>query len=235
MKEPATRTSFADHIRRLGTEVPVGADAVKPKLRGWFHAAMAPLVLAAAITLVWIAPNTAGKVSCVVFGISSFILFSVSGIYHRGNWSPLVSGALRLADHSNIFLIIAGTYTPLSVELLSPRTATLVLCIVWGGALAAIATRFFWTTAPRWFYVPIYLALGWVAIWFLPQFAQSGGMAVLWLTISGGIAYTVGAVIYATKWPNPSPRWFGFHEIFHLFTVAGFVCHCVAIYLAVLS
>ncbi len=208
------------------------AEAIKPRLRGWVHAGMAPLVLAGAIVLVALAPTTAGTISTAVFGASAIMLFGTSAVYHRGTWSPRVAGVLRRLDHTNIFLIIAGTYTPLAVLLLDPPTARTLLLVVWSGALLGTLARVFWLGAPRWLYVPIYLALGWVAVWFMPAFWDSGGPAIVWLIAGGGLAYTVGAVVYGTKRPNPSPRWFGFHEIFHVLTVVGFTCHYVAVSIA---
>lgn len=207
------------------------ADAVKPRLRGWIHAGVAPLVLAASIVLVVLSPTPAAKWSTAVFGLSAVLLFGTSAVYHRGRWSPRVQGVLRRLDHTNIFLIIAGTYTPLAVLLLPASTARILLIIVWSGALVGLLARVLWLGAPRWVYVPVYLALGWVAVAFLPQFWQSGGPAIVWLVAAGGLAYTVGAVVYGLKRPNPSPRWFGFHEIFHALTIAGFACHYVAIFL----
>ena len=206
-------------------------DSVKPKLRGWIHAGMAPLVLAAGIVLVALSPAPA-RLPNVVFSISALLLFGTSAIYHRGRWSPRVAGVLRRMDHTNIFLIIAGTYTPLSAILLEPDTALTLLIIVWSGALVGLLMRVFWLGAPRWLYTPIYVALGWVAVWFLPDFAEAGGTALLWLVIAGGVAYTLGAVVYGLKRPNPSPRWFGFHEVFHTLTVVGFTCHYVAVSIA---
>ncbi|WP_250446234.1 hemolysin III family protein [Actinotalea sp. C106] len=208
------------------------ADAVKPRLRGWIHAGMAPVVLVAAVVLVVVSPTRAAVVANAVFGVSAILLFGTSAIYHRGTWSPRVTGVLRRLDHTNIFLIIAGTYTPLAVLLLPSSTSSTLLLVVWAGALAGLLARVFWLGAPRWFYVPVYIALGWVAVWFLPDFWDLGGPAVVWLVAAGGLAYTVGAVVYATKRPNPSPRWFGFHEIFHVLTVVGFGCHFAAVALA---
>ena len=142
---------------------------------------------------------------------------------------------LRRIDHSNIFLLIAGTYTPISVALLERSDALTVLLIVWIGAFVGIGTSVFWPTAPRWFTTPIYVILGWVALWYLPQLWATGGPAVVWLLIAGGLLYTIGALVYGLKWPDPSPKTFGFHEIFHSFTVAGWITHCVAAFLAVLS
>lgn len=205
----------------------------KPRLRGWFHAGAFPLALAAGIVLIALAPTTATAVACTVFAVSSWLLFGVSGVYHRGTWGPKTRAVLRRLDHTNIFLIIAGTYTPLSIVLLSRRSAEVLLTLVWAGALIGIGMRVFWLGAPRWVYVPCYLALGWAAVFFLPQFLHHGGWAVLAPIVAGGLLYSAGAVVYALKRPNPSPRWFGFHEIFHLFTIAAFVCHYVAISIAV--
>lgn len=210
-------------------------DAVKPRLRGWIHAGMAPLVLAAGIVLVALSPTSTARVANVVFWLSALMLFGTSAVYHRGRWSPRVAGVLRRMDHTNIFLIIAGTYTPLSVLLLDTGTARTLLIIVWSGALVGLLMRVFWLDAPRWLYTPIYVALGWVAVWFLPEFAEAGGTALVWLVIAGGIAYTLGALVYGLKRPNPSPRWFGFHEIFHTLTVVGYTCHYVAVSIATYS
>lgn len=208
---------------------------VKPRLRGWIHAGTFPLALAASIVLIALAPTPAGKISASVFGLSACLLFGVSAVYHRGNWSPRTEAVLRRLDHTNIFLIIAGTYTPLAVLLLPPGQGTVLLALVWSGALLGLLARIFWLNAPRWVYVPVYLALGWVAVAYMGQFWATGGPAVVWLIAAGGVFYTAGAIVYGTKKPDPSPAWFGFHEIFHVCTVLGFACHVVAIYLANLA
>ncbi|MBC7292073.1 MAG: hemolysin III family protein [Actinotalea sp.] len=208
-------------------------DAIKPRLRGWIHAGVTPLVVVASVLLVITAPTTAGKVTSSVFGVSAILLFGTSAVYHRGTWSPRTGAVLRRLDHTNIFLIIAGTYTPLTALLLPWPLNRNLLVIVWSGAVAGLLARVFWLHAPRWFYVPVYVALGWVAVWFLPEFAASGGAAIAWLVAAGGLAYTAGAVVYGTKRPNPSPRWFGFHEVFHVLTVVGYACHYAAVTIAV--
>jgi hemolysin III len=215
--------------RNAKNAVASAAQAVKPKLRGWLHAGTFPLALAAGIVLICLAPTTGTALACAVFAASSWLLFGVSGIYHRGTWSPKTRAILRRLDHTNIFLIIAGTYTPLSIVLLPHHTAIVLLTLVWAGALIGIGMRVFWLTAPRWVYVPCYLALGWAALFYLPAFMAHGGVAVLVLIATGGILYSIGAVVYALKRPNLSPRWFGFHELFHAFTIAAFVCHYIAI------
>ncbi|WP_149202291.1 PAQR family membrane homeostasis protein TrhA [Actinotalea subterranea] len=211
-------------------------DAVKPRLRGWIHAGTAPIALVGAIVLVVLAPTTEAKVTTGVFGLSAILLFGTSAVYHRGTWSPKVAGVLRRLDHTNIFLIIAGTSTPLSVLLLDSPLDRTLLVVVWSGALLGTLARIFWLGAPRWLYVPVYVALGWVSVWFMPDFwVTPNGPAIVWWVAVGGLAYTVGAVVYGTKRPNPSPRWFGFHEIFHVLTVVGFLCHYVAVSLATYS
>ncbi|WP_425394251.1 PAQR family membrane homeostasis protein TrhA [Actinomyces vulturis] len=211
-------------------------DTIKPRLRGWIHACTAPLAFASCLVLVILAPTTSLTIACVIYSVCTLLLFGNSGIYHLGNghWGIRVAAILRRIDHANIFLLIAGTYTPLCLALLAPATAKSVLCIVWGGALAGIFARLFWMSAPRWLYTPLYIILGWVAVWFLPDFWQAGGPAVVALIASGGVIYTLGALVYAMKKPDLFPRWFGFHEIFHVCTVLAWIVQCIACYLAVL-
>ncbi|HLT83430.1 MAG TPA: hemolysin III family protein [Phototrophicaceae bacterium] len=233
------RADAQDPARRAADTVGAHADAiidaVKPRLRGWIHAGTAPLALVAGIVLVALAPAGAATVSTAVFAVTAVLLFGTSAVYHRGTWRAPAAAVLRRLDHANIFLLIAGTYTPLSVLMLPSDTARVLLTVVWVGAVAGILMRVFWLGAPRWLYVPIYLALGWVAVWFLPTFFREGSPAIMWLVIAGGLSYTAGALVYGLKRPNPSPRWFGFHEIFHVGTVGGYVCHYVAVLLAVLA
>lgn len=209
------------------------ADTVKPHLRGWIHAGTFPLALVSGIVLVALAPSGRPKVATAIFAVTAALLFGISALYHRGTWSPRTNQLLKRFDHSNIFLIIAGTYTPFTVLLLPEGPAQILLWLVWGGALAGIAFRVFWVGAPRWLYVPVYLAMGWAAVFFLPEFLEHGGVAVLSLVIVGGVLYTLGGVVYGIKRPNPSPRYFGFHEIFHVLTVAAFAAHYVGISIAV--
>ena len=208
------------------------AESVKPHLRGWIHLGVTPFVIAASIVLVVLSPTSTAKWSCAVFGLTAIMLFGTSALYHRGHWSPTTSAVLRRLDHTNIFLIIAGTYTPLSILLLPASTARVLLIVVWAGALVGVLARVFWLGAPRWVYVPVYVALGWVAVWFFPSFYRAGGPWIVFWIALGGLAYTLGAVVYGTKRPNPSPRWFGFHEVFHALTVVGFGCHYIAVSMA---
>jgi hemolysin III len=209
--------------------------AVKPRLRGWLHAGTFPISLIAGIVLVALADGTRETVATAVYAISAVLLFGTSALYHRGNWSPAAEKRLKRLDHSNIFLIIAGTYTPFSVILLGHRGGTTLLWIVWTAALGGIAFRVLWVGAPRWLYTPVYLALGWVAIFYIGAILDTGGPAVVTLIAIGGGLYSIGGVVYATKRPNPSPRWFGFHEVFHALTLGAYVVHYIAISLATYS
>lgn len=205
----------------------------KPALRGWIHTVATPLSLAASIVLLVLAPWGL-KAACAIYLAASLVLFAMSAVYHQGSWSRRVDGVLRRFDHANIFLLIAGTYTPVSVGLLTPAQATILLSVVWIGAVLGIAVSLIWPGSPRWFSTLLYVILGWAAVMYLPQiFAAS--LPAFWLLVAGGLAYTVGAVVYALKWPNPSQKYFGFHEIFHSWTVAAWACHCVAAYFSVLS
>jgi hemolysin III len=202
---------------------------VKPRLRGWLHAAMAPVALVAGIVLIWLAPTVAGRIGGAVFLAASVLLFSISGLYHRRTWGPRGEAVLRRLDHSNIYVFIAATYTPLALLMLTGTSGAVLLAVIWAAALSGLAFRLFWLGAPRWLYTALYVLMGWAAVGWLGAFYHAAGLAVLLLIIAGGLCYTAGAVVYGRKRPNPSPAWFGFHEIFHACTVAGFTCHYIAI------
>lgn len=206
----------------------------KPLWRGWLHAGTFPLALALGIVLICLADGAPAKWASAVFMASSLLLFGISATYHRFNWSPKVKAVFRRLDHSNIFLLIAGTYTPLAVCALPPDKAVVLLSIVWGGALLGIGFRIFWLKAPRWLYVPLYVALGWAAMMYVVDLVNAN-VAMMVLVLVGGIAYTTGAVFYALKRPNPIPGVFGFHELFHACTVIAFLCHWTAILLIVMN
>jgi hemolysin III len=214
----------------------LSASSVKPHLRGWLHLGTFPLAVVAGGLLTLLAPAGQHRAAVGVFGLSAALLFGVSALYHRGRWGPRAMAVLKRLDHANIFLIIAGTYTPFAVVLLPEGPARTLLWIVWSGALAGVAFRVLWVGAPRWLYVPVYVALGWVAVAYLPQFADAHGNrqpGVLALVVAGGLLYTAGGVVYGLRRPDPSPRWFGFHEVFHAFTVVAFGAHCAGLALAV--
>ncbi len=211
------------------------AQTVKPKMRGWLHAGTFPLAVISGIVIVLLAPTLKAKVATAIFAVTAALLFGVSALYHRGHWSPRAVAILRRLDHANIFLIIAGTYTPFTLLLLDRTSAQILLTLVWAGALVGVAFRVLWLGAPRWLYVPVYVALGWAAAFWLPDFFARGNAAIVAMIVTGGVLYSAGAIIYATKKPNPSPRWFGFHEVFHAFTVAAFIAHYVGISMTVYS
>lgn len=206
--------------------------AGKPAGRGILHLIATPLAVAFCIILIVFSQSTAEVVGAIVFLVASLLLFGFSAAYHLGNWSPKVLGIMRKVDHANIFVLIAGTYTPITLSLLEGAPLVICLSIVWGGAIVGSAMHMSWVDFPRWLYVSLYVAVGWVAVWYLPDIWEAGTPAIVWLIIAGGIVYTVGAVFYGTKWPNPWPRYFGFHEFFHLCTVLAYACHAVAIALA---
>jgi hemolysin III len=209
--------------------------AVKPRLRGWLHLGMFPVALIGGIVLVLVSDPGSVRTACVVFTVSATLLFGVSAVYHRGSWGPRMAALLKRFDHSNIYLIIAGTYTPFAVTLLPGDEARLLLTIIWGAAIAGVAFRIAWTSAPRWLYTALYIALGWAAVFYVVPFWRSGGPLVGSLIALGGLLYTAGGIVYGAKRPNPSPRWFGFHEVFHAFTLGGFMAHFSAVALAIVA
>jgi hemolysin III len=202
----------------------------KPSWRGWIHAVTFPVAIILGVILVIAADGPAATTGSAIFFGASLLLFGISALYHRINWSPAVKAVFRRIDHANILLLIAGTYTPLSLLLLPEEKATLLLTMVWTGALLGIGFRIFWLGAPRWLYVALYLLLGWAAVLYIVDFFRAN-----WITMSlvavGGLCYSLGAIVYGLKRPNPFPRAFGFHEIFHTLTVVAFVCHWTGVFL----
>jgi hemolysin III len=200
---------------------------IKPTWRGWLHAGTFPVAVAAGIVLIALAQGAPAKWASAVFMATSMLLFGASAVYHRFNWGPKAKAVLKRIDHANIFLLIAGTYTPIAVLALPPEKGILLLSLVWTGALIGILFRVFWIGAPRWLYVALYLVLGWAAVMYIVDLFQANA-AMMTLVIVGGVLYTLGAVVYAMKRPNPWPGHFGFHEIFHVCTVLAFLCHWTA-------
>ncbi|MGO3757654.1 MAG: PAQR family membrane homeostasis protein TrhA [Agrococcus casei] len=206
----------------------------KPSARGWIHAITLPVALFAGLVLVAISETPAARWSTAVFAASGVILFGMSALYHRFNWTPKSKAALRRLDHANIFILIAGTYTPMAMLALPFPKSVILLSLVWGGAVIGILLRVFILNTPRWLYVALYLLLGWAAVMYMVDlFTFSPAMAIL--IIVGGLAYSVGAVAYALKRPNPSPKHFGFHEIFHTLTVVAWGCHWASVLVATLT
>jgi len=210
------------------------AQDIKPTWRGWIHAGVLPIVIAGGILLVILANGVPAKITTAIFFASSLLLFGNSALYHRFNWSPKVKLALKRIDHANIFLLIAGSYTPITWLALPQDKAILLMSLIWGTAVLGIGFRVFWISAPRWLYVPIYVGMGWGAIAYVVDFMNANAPMMI-LILAGGLCYTVGAVVYALKKPNPFPGKFGFHEIFHSLTVLAFMCHWVAALLIALN
>ncbi|MBT2498830.1 hemolysin III family protein [Agromyces sp. ISL-38] len=200
---------------------------VKPTWRGWIHAVTFPITIVAGIVLLVLAQGAPAKLASLVFVLTSMLLFGNSALYHRFDWNPKTKLLLKRIDHANIFLLIAGTYTPLAILALPPSQGWLLLGVVWGGALVGIGFRVFWISAPRWLYVLLYLLLGWAAVMYLGDLLAVNALMMV-LVIVGGLLYTAGAIVYALKKPNPWPGVFGFHEIFHACTVLAFMCHWTA-------
>jgi hemolysin III len=238
----AVRNSLDHLVESARERVSETVADVKPQLRGWLHLGTVPLVIAAGIVLIALSPTPTTRIGSTVFVTSALVLFGVSALYHRGSWSPRTGSVLRRMDHSNIFLLIAGSYTPFALIFLNGTAEVVLLSVVWSGAVLGVLFRVFWTDAPRWLYTPIYIALGWAAVFFIPQFAagvsNTGvgvGIAALVLVAVGGLLYTLGGVVYGFKRPDPWPLHFGFHEVFHTFTVLAFVTHYVGVSLATYS
>ena len=224
---PDTDASLGE---RLLEHVPA---PLKPRLRGVLHQGAFSASLATGAVLIALSAGALAHVASAIYAASVALLFGTSAAYHRGGWSERARARMERLDHSMIFVLIGGTYTPFTLLLLHGAFRWVMLGIVWGGAVAGIVVRNASWRAPRWLYVGLYLALGWVAVAMLPQILHNGGVAVFVLLLSGGLCYSYGAVVYARKSPDPSPRWFGFHEIFHALTLAAFACHYVAVGLVV--
>ena len=225
-------------IGAMGDAVARTIADLTPRLRGWLHAYAAVISIATGITLVAVAGALRGGRAgwpTAIYAVTVTLLFGTSALYHRLGWGPKAHALMKRLDHSMIFVFIAGTYTPIAVLTLPRMTAVAVLAIVWAGAFFGATLQTAWPTAPRWLAVPCYVALGWVAVFVFPDLLHNAGVAAFVLIATGGAIYTLGAVVYAIKRPNPSPRWFGFHEVFHSCTLVAAICHYVAIWLAVFS
>jgi hemolysin III len=207
---------------------------VKPRLRGVLHQAFFPLFLAAGVVLVAIAGTTRGRVAMSSYWIGLAACIGVSALYHRGRWTPRVRDLLGRVDHSLIFALIAGTYTPICLLVLSGPLAWTVLGVVWIGGILGALLAVLWPTAPAWIEVTPYTVVGWVAVVSLPQLLGGLGWGGLSLLLSGGLLYTGGAVIYGRQRPDPFPTVFGYHEIFHVLVVLAAAAQCVTMFVWVL-
>jgi hemolysin III len=200
-----------------------------PRLRGVTHVYAFWCALIAAATMVALAPSTAARAAGAVYGGGLCALFGASALYHRWRWDPRWRPLLRRLDHSTIFLFIAASYTPVCLLVLEGSIRWVVLVTVWVGAVAGVAFSVAWITAPRALGAAIYVGLGWVAVIAFPQLLGSLPATPLALFVAGGLLYTAGAVVFAAQRPDPWPRVFGFHEIFHVFVIVAAAAHFVAL------
>ncbi len=207
----------------------------KPLMRGWLHLAMTPIALIAGIALVVLAPTMTGRIGGAVWLLAAVELFGVSAAYHRGNWGPRTEVMLRRLDHANIFVFIAASYTPLALMLLSPSSTAVLLWIIWPTALLGVFFNLVWIDSPRWLHTALYLLMGWAALGWIGEFWANASLPAFLLIALGGLVYSAGAVVYALKKPDPWPRYFGYHEIFHACTIVAAICHFVAIALITLG
>lgn len=209
---------------------------LKPSLRGWMHAGFVPVLLAAGVVLIVLSPTTETRWGSAIYVASALLLFTVSSIYHRGTWEVGIWAFWRRFDHANIYVLIAGTYTPFAILYLEGGARAWLLGVVWSVAVVSSVLRILFTEAPRWVFTTLYIALGWIIVPFLPTFVDGASrfstgvnVTAISLIAFGGLVYTVGGVVYATKRPNPAPETFGFHEVFHLCTVLAFVAQYTAV------
>jgi hemolysin III len=200
-----------------------------PRLRGITHAYAFFAAVVAAVLLIVFTPPGAPRASAAIYGAGLCALFGVSALYHRWRWDPRWKTILRRVDHSNIYLFIAASYTPIGTLVLSGATQWFVLITVWAGALAGVTLSVAWINAPRVICALCYIALGWVAVVAFPQLQASLPAPCLILIAAGGLLYTIGAIVFALGRPDPWPTVFGFHEIFHVFVILAAVAHFVAI------
>ncbi|MEZ5170116.1 MAG: hemolysin III family protein [Acidimicrobiia bacterium] len=192
-----------------------------PRLRGVLHQYAALVWLGAGLALFLVASGAEARVAALVYCLGLTTMFGVSALYHRGNWSPTGKAWMRRADHSGIYLAIAGTYTPIVLLTFGPLGSAIMLTVVWGVAVAGVTLNLSWRLLPGWLQYVMYIGLGWVAVFVMPQLVRTWGFAWCGLLLLGGVLYTVGAVLLAMQRPKLSPRWFGYHELWHTFTVAA--------------
>ena len=213
--------------RRAGAVGPEAA--VKPLLRGVLHQGAFVASIIVAPLLLMSADASRARVAASIFAFSVAACFGASALYHRVTWTPPVRRWMRRLDHAGVYFLIAGTYTPVSLLVLRGDWGRVILVIIWAGALAAVVLKFVWTDAPTWVAAAVGLALGWVAVVALPQLVERLQVSALTLLIAGGLLYSVGAIVYARRKPDPVPAVFGYHEVFHALTIAAAACQYVAI------
>jgi hemolysin III len=207
--------------------------ALKPRLRGVFHELALYSTIPLGIALGLTATGRHAQVAAAVFAGAVVAMFAASALSHRVTWSPAARLRLRRLDHAGIFGLIAGTYTPFGLLVLHGAWQTIVLAVVWSGAALAIVAKMIWVRAPKWVSAAAGIVLGWVGIIVLPQILDHAGAAVAVLVLVGGLCYTVGGIVYARRRPDPIPRVFGYHEVFHVLVVAAVALQYGAVALVV--
>ena len=203
-------------------------DELRPLLRGLLHAYAFWVALAAGAVLVALAPDATARIAALIYGIGLCALFAASGLYHRWRWDPRWRPVLRRIDHSTIFVFIAASYVPVALLVLSDGLRVAVLVAVVAGAAGGVALTVGFPGAPAWLDALAYLALGWVAIVAVPDLVDRLPGVPLALLLAGGVLYSAGAVVYATRRPDPWPRTFGFHEVFHTLVILAAAAHFAA-------
>ena len=219
------RTSAENGSSIATAEVRLG----RPRLRGVLHQYAFIAFAALGVALVLGARDPAGRVGAAVFASSVVVAFGISALYHRITWTPSRREIMRCLDHAGIFLLIAGTYTPFGLLVLEGARRYSALTVVWCGALLAVAQRLVWRRTPKWVTAALGIALGWVGIAALPRIVSETGWAGAALVLTGGLLYTVGAFVYTFRRPDPLPHLFGYHELFHAFTIAAAASQYAAI------
>jgi len=205
------------------------ASAPRPRFRGVSHRIAFFLTIPLGVALGLEVETSAGRVAAIAFGTSVVTMFGASALYHTVDWPEARRRWMRRLDHAGIYALIAGSYTPVGLLVLSGNWRLVVLGIVWTGAAIAIALKFFWLDAPKWLSAVIGIGLGWVAIAVLPQIFDRVGIAGSVLVLAGGLAYTAGALVYALRRPDPLPAVFGYHEVFHALVIVAVACQYSAI------
>lgn len=202
----------------------------KPLLRGYFHQEAFFVAIGACGMLIAKAATSISLVASLVYSFGLLTLLGTSALYHRQNWEPKMRSIMKRLDHSAIFILIAGTFTPVCLLALSPEQGYHLLLVVWSFAFVGIIQSLFWVHAPKWLTAPFYVLVGWLALPYLKELQASLGLNTLLILGVGGVVYTLGAVCYAFKFPNIKPSVFGYHELFHVITIVGAVLHFTVVY-----
>ncbi len=230
---PLRVPSSSSSPQSSGSSEPLDAPSRKPRLRGVLHHWAAMAALAAGAVLTFMAPTGRAMVGAAIFATSLFTLYGVSAAYHRPTWGPRARAWMRRLDHASIFILIAGTYTPVSLLALPAETGPKVLALAWGGAAVGVLQSLFWIRAPKFVVAVAAVAVGWSVVPHFGALRAGLSLGAFSLLLAGGILYTLGALAYATKRPNPRPGVFGYHEVFHALTIVAGALHFACVLMLV--